>query len=100
MNSTVRFRLILVFTFLLVILFVAVSFLTRPVHCVSGVASLGTESIQQEQVASQTMVGYKCFDNQAEAINYATGGRTNLPSTVSREEIDAALRALDLENQQ
>ena len=38
---------------------------------------------------------YQCFDNQAAAINYATGGRVNLPPDASSEEINIALRALE-----
>ncbi len=51
---------------------------TPPMHCVSSETG-----------------DYRCFDSQAEAINYATGGRLNLPHDASQAEIDAALRALD-----
>lgn len=47
-------------------------------HCVSG-----------------ETIAYQCFDTQAEAIYYATGGKVNLPRDASQTEIHAALVALD-----
>lgn len=93
MNRSIRSKSVL-FAILGILVIFAVGFTittaTRPVHCVSGVEP--TDAVTSP---SEPPLAYRCFDNQAEAINYATGGQVNLPRNASSADIDAALRALD-----
>lgn len=83
---TIRPRVVIIAIVCLFLLFSGIYVYTRihsPQHCVMEVQPEGSSVPSSNET--------HCFATQAEAINYGSGGRIDLPPDASQSDIDKAL---------